>query len=866
MEKTKIKFSYNGTNAIIEAVKDEYMKDIFKKFSLEIKVEINNLFFLYNGNIIEGKWKLEEIIDQKRIVENDLIIILVCEIEDDDVKDYIKQSKQIICLKCKEFCKISFDDYKIILNKCPNGHSFSNLLLNEISNFEVINEKEIICNNCPKSKADSAGFYYCCNCKIILCPLCKLKHNNLQHLMLNYESKDSICNDHGERYILYSKNLKKNFCDLCYIDKNKYDYSFLYLIKNKNNNNNINQLKIKINELKGKINNITNKDNSSIINDIIDNLEKYFEFMSNLINNPNNRNYHSLTNINSIYNYNEIIMKDISNIIKEKKEDKYNLLNEIYNKMIINNEIILKYKIDDEKKIRLFGDLFVKNNKDNYVLIINGKKYELMSFLNLEGMYLKKGEIIEIKLKQIKNTLDISFMFSECRSLINISNTSKWKVDNIINFEGMFNQCNSLKFFSQIYHWHTDNAINMSYMFSGCKDIPCLCNWNTSNVTNMSYMFSECSSVPDISKWDTSNVTDMSFMFYKCSHIPDISNWNINKVTDMSGMFSRCTYIPDISKWNTSNVKNMKYMFNECETKSDNLKMNSNNNYSDDFKMRAVQAPFIQSPYSCMPDILKMNHNNSFTGMNTNQQFMQSNYSCAPDILKMNHNNSFTGMNTNQQFMQINCMNTNMQFMQSNYSCAPDILKMNHNNSFTGKNNNQQFIQNSNLNSGFMQIPYSHTPNIMNPPGMINNFSNMNIQNSLEDNNRPIIPDISKWNINNVTDMSGMFRKCSYIPDISKWNTHNVINMSHMFSLCKNIPDISKWNTNKVINMGGMFIGCSSIPDISKWNTSNVNSMCFMFSAAHLYLIFQNGIQVMSQICAICLMIAHLYLIFQNGI
>ena len=183
--------------------------------------------------------------------------------------------------------------------------------------------------------------------------------------------------------------------------------------------------------------------------------------------------------------------------------------------MIINNEIILKYKIDDEKKIRLFGDLFVKNNKDNYVLIINGKKYELMSFLNLEGMYLKKGEIIEIKLKQIKNTLDISFMFSECRSLINISNTSKWKVDNIINFEGMFNQCNSLKFFSQIYHWHTDNAINMSYMFSGCKDIPCLCNWNTSNVTNMSYMFSECSSVPDISKWDTSNVTDMSFMFYK---------------------------------------------------------------------------------------------------------------------------------------------------------------------------------------------------------------------------------------------------------------------------------------------------------------------------------------------------------------
>ena len=99
------------------------MKDIFQKYSLETKIEINNLFFLYNGNIVEEKLKLEEINKNKAQLEDE-IKILVCDIEDDDDKDYIKQSKQIICLKCKEFCKISFDDYKIILNKCPMDIAF----------------------------------------------------------------------------------------------------------------------------------------------------------------------------------------------------------------------------------------------------------------------------------------------------------------------------------------------------------------------------------------------------------------------------------------------------------------------------------------------------------------------------------------------------------------------------------------------------------------------------------------------------------------------------------------------------------------------------------------------------------------------
>ena len=99
-------------------------------------------------------------------------------------------------------------------------------------------------------------------------------------------------------------------------------------------------------------------------------------------------------------------------------------------------------------------------------------------------------------------------------------------------------------------------------------------------------------------------------------------------------------------------------------------------------------------------------------------------------------------------------------------------------------------------------------------------------------------PDISGWNTSNVTNMSYMFGNCSTLkslPDISSWNTINVTDMCYMFNYCKSLislPDISSWNTNNVTNMRCMFCNCNSLtslPDISGWNTSNVTNMSYMF-------------------------------------
>ena len=56
-----------------------------------------------------------------------------------------------------------------------------------------------------------------------------------------------------------------------------------------------------------------------------------------------------------------------------------------------------------------------------------------------------------------------------------------------------------------------------------------------------------------------------------------------------------------------------------------------------------------------------------------------------------------------------------------------------------------------------------------------------------------------------------MFEGCEsieYLPDISKWNTENIIDMSYLLNGCsslKSLPDISKWNTKSIREMFLLF-------------------------------------------------------------
>ena len=94
-----------------------------------------------------------------------------------------------------------------------------------------------------------------------------------------------------------------------------------------------------------------------------------------------------------------------------------------------------------------------------------------------------------------------------------------------------------------------------------------------------------------------------------------------------------------------------------------------------------------------------------------------------------------------------------------------------------------------------------------------------------------ILVDISKWNMSNVTDMSGMFENCTMNEDISGWDTSSCTNMEKMF---KDNPTfnqpIAPWNVSSVTSMIAMFQNNPVFDqDISGWDVSNVTNMSSMF-------------------------------------
>ena len=752
MAEVRIIFSFNGYNETIECKRSEFMIEIYKRYAKKIQVDLNNLFFLYNGSMILEEVKLETILKN----DDKMINMIVNELYNDKENEAnLKQSKDIICPICNEICLINLNNYKITFSKCKNGHKASNIMFDEFFDFQKIDESKIICDKCEgedknkKSEVNNNLFYKCCTCNVNLCPLCKNKHKKIydkKHLIMNYDIKNYLCNEHGERYISHCKNCNKDLCDNCKYNDNHYSLyhqvSFLYEFKNKKQN--------KINELRLKINDLTKKTSpkTTIINKVIEKYEAYYNVANNIINNfgEKNMNFYILNNINNITEYNGKIIKDIDKILNENNsENKDKYFSEIHQKVIIDNEFSLKYKYGRVGILRIFGKPFVAKNKNNFNLIINGKNYELSPIIkiidietgkssnkiiklqkniedkdnieiNCEGpeIRMKIEEILEIRLKQIKTVKDISYMFSGCATLESIE-FSNLDTNNIVNMASLFNECSILNSLPDISKWNTNNVTNISDMFSSCKSLtslPDISKWNTNNVTDISKMFSSCESLislPDISiwnisKWNTNNVTDMSYMFSSCkslTSLPDISKWNTNNVTDISDMFSSCESLislPNISIWNTNNVTNMKRIFS-CES------------------------------LISLPDISKWNTNN------------------VTDISDM-----FSSCKSLTSLPDISIWNTN-------------------------------------------------------------NVTNMSVLfNSCE--SLISLPDISIWNTNNVTDMSYMFGFCSSLtslPDISKWNINNVTDISEMFSYCESLislPNISIWNTNNVTNMSNLFAGC----------------------------------------------------------
>ena len=220
------------------------------------------------------------------------------------------------------------------------------------------------------------------------------------------------------------------------------------------------------------------------------------------------------------YNYGIFIKYPIKLFYEEMKKQKKDYYENYFDGT---NNIDIFYQIqDNQKKLNLFGDDFVKNNIDNCKIIIDGHEYKLCNYINIEDFKHDDSKIFKIKLTGIRSITDMSYMFHSCNNLFSVSYLSQINTSKVISMRSLFEDCILLETLEGISDWDIKNVTNIRGFFFNCQSLN-----KISNITN----------------WDTSNVIEMKDMFWSCSKLnphdlPDISKWNKSKAKDSKDIFN----------------------------------------------------------------------------------------------------------------------------------------------------------------------------------------------------------------------------------------------------------------------------------------------------------------------------------------
>ena len=145
--------------------------------------------------------------------------------------------------------------------------------------------------------------------------------------------------------------------------------------------------------------------------------------------------------------------------LKNMNEDKDNQIKEIRDKILRDNGINLVYECDKVGDENVFGEHFVRNNKDNISLVVNGFPPDLYKKMNLRRGQNKIRLIIK---NEIEN---LSYMFYDCKNLKNIDELKYLNTSKCYNFSYMFYGCSSLNDIKSIENWNVSNGNNFSLCF-----------------------------------------------------------------------------------------------------------------------------------------------------------------------------------------------------------------------------------------------------------------------------------------------------------------------------------------------------------------------------------------------------------------
>ena len=363
------------------------------------------------------------------------------------------------------------------------------------------------------------------------------------------------------------------------------------------------------------------------------------------------------------------------------------------------------------------------------------------------------------------------------------------------------------------------DSSNMFYEKSNIKNIN-FENFNTSNATNMGYMFAGCSSLLelDLQSFDTQKAYTMRSMFRKCTNLKviNISQFDTSNVQNMTGMFYQCNSVEslDLSSFKFEKLTNI----SDAGTLKFYVGGDSNINYN------SYDGPMFAGCKALK--ILKLPQDNKIRVKKLSALFDTCSNLSYIDLnaFDMSLVEDISGMFIRcDNLISVDLKNIDMQNVQ-NASCLFGLCKnikeitlpeMNSMLDISGG-----FFGCNNLET--LRLPKIN--NLINTSGLFYGCKNLNTLNS----------NLSQINTSNITDMSYMFARSSFVDDdIFLLNTGNVLNFMYMFSGCNITSNInlSILKTEKATNIKGMFAGCNNITTInlSVLDTTNVTDMSSLF-------------------------------------
>ena len=369
-------FSFQGNETKIQCQRTDKFKDISKRFTTKAQININKIYYIYDGNVINEELNFEQISKEEDKERNTINIVVGEKDNSSEIKNNnIIISTDIICPICKENTLININDYKMNMFDCKNGHKMNNICLIDFENTQKIDISKIVCDICKinnKGNIFNNEIYKCLACEKNICPLCKINHDN-NHRVIKYELKDNICNTHYNFFTKYCNKCKKNLCMKC--EKEHKEHEAIYLgdlLPNDSIIEELNEFKEKKDKFNSYIKDIMNK-----LKAIIKSIDIYYNIMNNIVNNIiENKNFQQLQNINEFINYKSNILKDMEEIMEDNIENKFGHLMDIYNKIKFNRN-----KIDYKNYIIAEIEIKEKDiNKD--VLIINSFEHQRKKLKN----------------------------------------------------------------------------------------------------------------------------------------------------------------------------------------------------------------------------------------------------------------------------------------------------------------------------------------------------------------------------------------------------------------------------------------------------------------------------------------------------